>query len=80
MVEMICDRIAASKTYNKKSYNNSMPYDYLSCDKSLFLLNEHLKAFLEDVFYQLKEDGEKVLNKKKLLKLYLKHTKNESSY
>lgn len=80
MVEMICDRIAASKTYNKKSYNNSMPYDYLSCDKSLFLLNEHLKAFLEDVFYQLKEDGEKVLNKKKLLKLYLKYTKNESSY
>lgn len=80
MVEMICDRIAASKTYNGSDYTNSMPYEHFLNDKTIFLLNDSLKDFLEEVFHQLSIDGEKILNKKKLYKLYLKHTKNESIY
>jgi hypothetical protein len=80
MVEMICDRIAASKIYNKGNYNNSMPYNHLMNDMSIHLLNPKLKDFLEEVFLNLKENGEKILNKKNLKKLYKKHTKNESYY
>ena len=43
-------------------------------------MNSSIKAFLEELFSDLARDGEKVLNKKNLLNLYLKHTKNESSY
>lgn len=78
MVEMICDRIAASKVYNKGNYDNSMPYNHFINDKSTFILNENLRGFLEEVFFKLKEDGEKVLNKKKLFKLYSKYVKKES--
>lgn len=80
-VEMVCDRIAASKIYNGKNYKDSDPYNYLmkkDIDKTT--MNSSIKAFLEELFSDLARDGEKVLNKKNLLNLYLKHTKNESSY
>lgn len=75
MLEMICDRIAASKTYYKKDYKNSTPYEYFVSHKDTYELNPKLKDFLEEVFYDLGKKGEKVLNKKYIYKLYLKHTK-----
>ena len=80
-VEMVCDRIAASKIYNGKNYKDSDPYNYLmKKDIDNTTMNSSIKAFLEELFSDLARDGEKVLNKKNLLNLYLKHTKNESSY
>ena len=75
MLEMICDRIAATKIYNRKNYNNKMPYDYFMKGKDSYVLNDNLKSFLEEVFTKLYEDGEVILKKKTLYKMYLKHTK-----
>ena len=70
MVEMVCDRIAASKTYNKKDYNNSFPYEYFMKYKKEYNINPKMNLFLEKVFIDLKKNGEKILNKKHLLKIY----------
>ena len=78
MLEMICDRVAASKTYNGKDYKDSDSLEYFSKHESKYTLNPKLKAFLRDVFEQLANKGEIVLNKKNVYKLYLKHTKKES--
>ena len=75
MLEMICDRIAASKIYYKKDYKNSTPYEYYMARKDNYQLNPKLKDFLEEVFYDLSKKGEKILNKKYIYNLYLKHTK-----
>lgn len=75
MLEMICDRIAATKTYNKENYNNKMPYDYFMKGKDSYKLNDNLKTFLEEVFLKLSEEGETILKKKVLYELYLYHTK-----
>ena len=50
-VEMVCDRIAASKIYNGKNYKDSDPYNYLmkkDIDKTT--MNSSIKAFLEELF------------------------------
>ncbi len=78
MLEMICDRIAATKVYNKKNYNNKMPYDYFMKGKDHYVLNDNLKAFLEEVFTKLYEEGEIILNKKTLKKMYIKHTNKKT--
>ena len=75
MLEMICDRIAASKAYKKKNYNNSCPIEYFRIEREHMVLNDNLVDYLEEVFLKLEKDGEKILNKKDLYKLYLKHTK-----
>ena len=75
MLEMICDRIAASKIYYKDNYNDSIPYEYYMARKDSYKLNSKLKDFLEEVFYDLSKNGEKILNKKYIYNLYLKHTK-----
>ena len=72
---MICDRIAASKIYYKKDYKNSTPYDDYMARKDNYQLNPKLKDFLEEVFYDLSKKGEKILNKKYIYNLYLKHIK-----
>ena len=43
--------------------------------KDSYVLNDNLKSFLEEVFTKLYEDGEVILKKKTLYKMYLKHTK-----
>ena len=75
MLEMICDRIGASKTYNRKNYKNSDVLDYFYKEEPYMTLNDNLKRYLEHVFKELKDNGEKVINKKHLYELYLKYTK-----
>ncbi len=72
MVEMVCDRIAASKIYNKNSYKDSFPYDYFMKNKKEYKINPKMSDFLEIVFTDLKNKGEVILNKKYLLKIYNK--------
>lgn len=74
MLEMICDRIAASKTYQKKKFTYSHPLEYFKHEKGYIVLNDKLKDYLEEVLTELAYDGEKVLNKKHLRELYYKHT------
>ena len=75
-IEMICDRIAAGKTYNKKEYTNSNPLKYLHHEEDKIQVNPKIKAFMEEVFTKLEKDGESVLNKQTLTKIYNKHVNN----
>ncbi len=72
MLEMICDRIAASKTYNRGNYDDGKSLEYFYKERPSMVLNEKLVLFLETVFKRLKKYGEKSLNKKELYELYIK--------
>ena len=76
MLEMICDRIAASKTYNRGHYKDEASLNYFYREKPHMTLNKKLMNYLEEVFKELKKDGEKILNKKHLYDLYLKYIKD----
>ncbi len=79
MLEMICDRIAASKTYNKDNYTNSDPLKYLLKTKDRMCMNKCLIDYLECVFTELSKKGEVILNRKHLKQLYDKYTKNDTN-
>ena len=78
MLEMICDRVAASKTYNKKEYKDSDSLKYLLKTKDKMCMNKCLIDYLERVFTELSKKGEVVLNKKYLKQLYDEYTKNDT--
>ena len=70
-VECICDKIAATKTYNKGKYNDSMPNEHWERYGKLVPGNPKTLAFMDRVFKDLPELGEKaVLNKAYLRKTY----------
>ena len=73
--EMICDRIAAGKIYNKKNFNYSCPLDYFYKEEKYMIINPKIRSFMEEVFIKLKDEGEKVLNKKTLNEIYDKYVK-----
>ena len=77
MLEMICDRIAASKAYNKGHYTNKCSLDYFYHEKPNMKLNPKLQDFLEEIFIELSKKGEVILNKKHIRDLYNKHTSSE---
>ena len=58
VVEMFCDRIAASKTYRKELYRDSDPYDYYMKSKDHYLLHPNTRALLEKMLTSLKDNGE----------------------
>ena len=70
-VECVCDKIAATKTYAKKSYNNSMPLKHWETYGCKAPCNPKTSAFIKKVFVDIKEHGEKhVLNKKYMKKTF----------
>ena len=74
VAEMICDKLAASITYNGKDWTNSSEYDYWQKEKKRIIINPKVEAFLEDVFIQIKDNGiDKVLKRKKIEELYKKY-------
>ncbi len=58
VVEMFCDRIAASKTYRKELYQDSDPFDYYAKSKSKYLLHPNSRDLLEKLLVMLKDRGE----------------------
>ncbi len=56
--EMFCDRVAASKTYNKKKYNDSMPLEYFMHAKQRRIIEKETAEKLEMLLTMLKEKGE----------------------
>ena len=73
MLEMICDRIAATKTYNRKNFKYKMVLDYYYKEEPRMTLNPKLKNFLEEFFKDLSKKGDKCLNKAYITKLYYKN-------
>lgn len=63
VVEMFCDRVAASKTYRGASYRDSDPYDYYARSKERYhvhrLLHPQTQALLEEMLVRLRDQGER---------------------
>lgn len=59
LVEMVMDRIAASKIYQGKNYTDAAPYTYFSRNKDVVIMHPETKAMLEKILLMLKEKGER---------------------
>ena len=60
VVEMFCDRVAASKTYQGSQYMDSDAYDYFMRSKSHYIIHPETSELLERLLLMLKEEGEDV--------------------
>lgn len=58
VVEMICDRIAASRTYKKADYNDACPWEYYARNKGHLILHPETRALMEKLLLKLKDQGE----------------------
>ncbi|MBQ8057986.1 MAG: catalase [Ruminococcus sp.] len=60
VVEMFCDRVAASKIYQGEKYTDSSAYDYFMAAKHrrVDMINEETSDTLEGLLFMLKEEGE----------------------
>ena len=58
IVEMFCDRIAASKIYKGDAYTDRTALDYYLNGKSKFLLHPYTKKRLEKLLFMLADEGE----------------------
>ena len=58
IVEMFCDRVAASKIYHKDDYTDRSALDYYLHGKSKKLLHPYTKEKIEKLLYMLAEEGE----------------------
>ncbi len=57
--EMFCDRLAASKIYNGRNFNNSMPLEYFERGKARRIIHPATSDLLESLLVMLAEKGEK---------------------
>ena len=58
VVEMFCDRIAASKTYKKDAYTNADPYEYYKKSHDHYIIHPESDALLRKMLLMLKNEGE----------------------
>lgn len=58
VAEMFCDRVAASKIYNKDSYNDSMPIEYFLRSKGRRVIHPETSDLIESLLVMLSEKGE----------------------
>lgn len=59
VIEMFCDRIAASKVYQGKNYTDNHPLEYFLKAKARRVIHEETSALLESWLLMLSEKGEK---------------------
>lgn len=60
VVEMFCDRVAASKTYKGNDYKDSDAYDYYMKSRSHYIIHPETAALLEKLLKMLKDHGEDI--------------------
>lgn len=58
VAEMICDRIAASKTYKGENYTDSSPWEYYEMGKGHYVIHPQTQAQLEMCLKVLRDKGE----------------------
>ncbi len=58
VVEMCCDRIAASKNYNKEKYQDSDSIHYFNVSKEAYIIHPETKRLLEKLLTMLSLKGE----------------------
>jgi hypothetical protein len=59
VVEMCCDRIAASKNYNKDKYQDCDSIKYFNVSKEAYIIHPDTKDLLEKLLTMLSDKGEK---------------------
>lgn len=59
VIEMFCDRVAASKVYMKESYTDSSPLEYFLRGKKKRLIHQETSDEIEHLLKMLSEKGEK---------------------
>lgn len=59
VVEMFCDRVAASKIYNGKNYTDNAPFEYFLRIRGKDRMHPETEALLEKMLVMLKDEGEK---------------------
>ena len=59
VLEMCCDRIAASKVYKGKDYNDAVAWEYYESRKHYMVIHDETRRLLEKVLLINKEYGEK---------------------
>ena len=74
VVEMFCDRVAASKVYLKDRYTNKSPYEYFDKGRSRRTIHQETSDFLEKLLKMLAEKGEPYTFM--YIKWYMKHHKD----
>lgn len=76
-IEMICDKLAASKVYEGKNWTNESEIRYWNeKEKDKTYIHPKIKAFVAEVFEEVAEKGiDPVINKKRLTKIYNKNCK-----
>lgn len=73
VLEMVCDRIAASKIYYKENYKEEIPLKYYKEREKGILLHKDTKELLEELLTLNKEEGEKACIKHMKFLLKNKH-------
>ncbi len=58
VVEMFCDRVAASKNYAPENYTDRAALDYYERGKDKYILHPNTKELLERLLHMLAEQGE----------------------
>ncbi len=58
VAEMICDRIAASRTYQKEKYTNAHPYNYYMQSKEKSFIHPETDRLLTKLLTILRDQGE----------------------
>ena len=58
VVEMFCDRVAASRIYRKEQYADSDPYDYYHRGIDHYMIHPESAALLEMMLRKLRDEGE----------------------
>ncbi len=59
VIEMFCDRVAASKTYQGENYTDSHPLDYFLKGKATRFIHKNTSDLLEKLLVMLNDKGEK---------------------
>ncbi|MBP3448050.1 MAG: catalase [Clostridia bacterium] len=58
VAEMFCDRLAASKNYQKEKYTKNHPWAYYEHSKHRTIIHPETREILEKLLLMLKEEGE----------------------
>ncbi len=58
ILEMVCDRIAASKVYNGEKYNDSIPWEYYVARNEGRRMHPDTRELLEKLLMMLRDRGE----------------------
>ncbi len=58
VVEMFCDRVAASKNYRRELYTDADPYEYYRKSADKYIIHPETAALLEKLLKILRDNGE----------------------